>query len=132
MVLLTIFFFNLRNTPKKKREKIQIYKLRKSNSRYKRHNRGRSTKIRLNYKHVITYVFFFISNFRRVLKCSFFWVIPHYLVLTFPNFIDGIRRENNRKTTKNSTKELTEGGGLSESASRRPAICLAIPVLAHR
>jgi len=31
--------------------------------------------------------------------------------------------------TNQSTKELTAGGDLRESASRRPSVCLAIPAL---
>jgi hypothetical protein len=31
--------------------------------------------------------------------------------------------------TNQPTKELTEGGDLRESASRRPSVCLAIPAL---
>jgi len=30
------------------------------------------------------------------------------------------------------TKDLNEDGDLRESASRRPSVCLAIPVLPHR
>ena len=73
------------------------------------HNRGRSTKIRRIYKYVNTYVFFFISNFRRVLKCSSFWVIPRRLNIICrrfgtlcSKFISGISRENNRQQKKKS------------------------------